>query len=94
MKLMCDIQGTTSSWLYYTSLPFCDHLFRNSSCVFSARSGNPVRPSAVCSFAKLLQRVSIKLGILVYTNNLFGEFHFDFIFPSVKHIVTQAYVKL
>jgi hypothetical protein len=45
-------------------------------------------------FAKQLQRISIKLGVRVYTNSFFGEFNFDFIFPIVKHVVTQAYVKL
>jgi hypothetical protein len=46
------------------------------------------------SFAKELQRISMKLGIGVYTNSFFREFNFDFILPSVKHIVAQAYVKL
>lgn len=46
------------------------------------------------SFARQLQRISIKLGIRVYTNSFFGEFNFYFILPSVKHIVTQAYAKI
>ena len=42
------LQGTVSSWLYCTSLPFCDLLFQNSTSACFAQSGNPVRPSAAC----------------------------------------------